>query len=233
MSTVTLAGIRGLFSDSNPNGSVTGATVQQLLDFLGGSTGELNPSTSGLWQTGSEGFLLNMPGVVSTGQILGATDGAWVSANRLYGGRVVCPRAATLRDITIQVGTQSGYISVAIYDTGDTTAGTYTARWQSNSGSQSLCPAPGWQVIGDPNLTVYAGQQLIFALTCDNTTATFLKNIYTPAAALPTNFMPCIGTNAPKPLILTTSAHPAPSSITEVNAQAGGNYMPIIIARYV
>lgn len=185
---------------------------------------------------GQEGLQENLPGLLATAPILGGTQATWPTVNRLYGVRVVAPRACTIHDMAISVAVQSGNISLAIYDTGDTSSGTYTALWRSGApaGTQTACPATGsWAVIGDPALAVYAGQQLIFAMSCDNLTASFLKTTCLGAAALPTNFIPCIGGASPKPVILENTAHPAPSSITEANAAANANYAPIIIARYV
>jgi hypothetical protein len=94
---------------------------------------------------------------------------AMTAANQLRGGRVACPIAGTIKDLYIDVGTSSGNISVAIYDTKPTTR---TQLWTSGA---IACPATGWQKIADPNITVDEGQQLLVVITADNTTATFLR----------------------------------------------------------
>lgn len=233
MPAVTLSTIRGNFNDANAAGSVNGATVQQLLDFLGGSIGEAGTTpVTGLWQSGSEGFVQNFPGVLSTAPIFGATQAAWPSANRLYGVRVTVPRACVLHDLAINVAVASGNVALAIYDTGDASAGTYSHLYLS--GSQT-CPSTtnAWSVVGaDPALSLYAGQQIIIAMACDNTTASFLKTSYLGVGAFPASYMPCLGTNNPKPLFLATSAFAPPNTISEANASATGNYVPLIIGRY-
>lgn len=189
--------------------------------------------TPGLNRVGLEGLLENFPGVIATSQIYSATQAVWPSVNRLYGVRVTAPRACVLHDLAINVAVASGNVALAIYDTGDTTPGTYTRLYTSGS---ITCPASTsvWSTVGtDPALTLYAGQQLILAMACDNTTASFLKASYLGVAQLPTNYMPLVSGNLPKPVFLTTTAFPPPSTITEVNASATGNYVPLIIGRYV
>jgi len=236
MPAVTLTSIRNNFSDANADGSVNGGTVQQLLDFLGGSIGQAGTTpVTGLWQTGSEGFCRNAPGVVGTlgPQEVNSVTTVFGGANRCYGGRVVMPRAGTLHDISILVSTLSGNISCAIYDTGEATSGTSYTRL-STSGAVACPTASQWNIVYDPAMTVYAGQQLIFMLSCDNTTAAFAGKGLGISYQLPANFMPCIGMNLPKMVVVSTAGtpHPCPSTITEAN-MAVTNTLFAIIGRLV
>ncbi len=145
-------------------------------------------------------------------------------ANFPRGWRVIVPRDGTLHDVAVGVAIQSGNLSVAVYDTGDTagsaSSGTRTLLWNSASAS---CPAVGWNVIGDPNLAVYENQQLEFLLNADNATASFLR---TPAlvsavnAQWPTTFNVVPGAALPKWFFQFASVGtltPWAASVTEAN----------------
>jgi len=155
-----------------------------------------------------------------------SSSAAWSAINQLRGGRVTCRKAGTVKNLYIFVGTASGNISVALYDTKVTTR---TQLWTSGA---IACPAAGFQKIGDPNITVDELQQLLAVITVDNTTATFLRkaggmagsagNII-PAVLLPSPEGAAVGDAA---MSLATS-HPAPGTITE-SAMGVGAILPCI-----
>lgn len=112
----------------------------------------------------------NLPGVVSLfGHPLGEGNAGPTTpqvANDGYGIRVKMPRSGVLHDLAVLPRTQSGNIDIGVY----TLSG--TARTLAyHSGSQA-CPAiNAWRVVGDPNLAVFAGQQLDLAIAFDNVVA--------------------------------------------------------------
>ena len=113
------------------------------------------------------------PNVAQTGGIA-----ALPAANRAQGFRVIVPVTGTLNQVHIYVGVSSGNIDVGILDT---TATTRNRLW--NSGSIACPAANGWRKIGDPGLSVSAGDHLDFYLNADNTTATFMRGLSLQTAA--------------------------------------------------
>lgn len=167
---------------------------------------------------GIEGVIRNAPGMCGT---LGPQEINAVSAlggtNRVYMGRVVIPKSGILHNLSIDIGTSSGNVDVAIYDLGDTTPGTYT---RLNSKGGVACPTgSAWQIIYDPAMPVIAGQQFAFAVGCDNTTATFGNKGVGTMPVLPTGFPLSPGGNLFKAAGVWTAGgtYICPSFITEAN----------------
>ena len=145
--------------------------------------------------------------------------------NTARGVRVTIPRSGTLVDLAVFVGTSSGNIDVGVYSTAATRARLYST-------GSIACPAAGaWAVVGDPNITVYAGQQLDLFLAADNTTATFARFLgaHADQPALPTDFWASDGA-APKLSFQATSVLPLPATIAEASV-ASTNAEHLIIAR--
>ena len=145
-----------------------------------------------------------------------------------YGARVVIPKAGTLTDLAIYVGTSSGNVDVGVFDTAPTT------RTKLYSTGSMACPAGGaWTVVGNPALAVNQGDQLDLVLACDNTTATFLRlTAVAGAAQLPANFWPSPVGGLPFVYWIKSSAFPLPATIAE-NTLGGTSFIPMVIARVV
>lgn len=96
--------------------------------------------------------------------------GAFTTANRAQGHRVIVPKTGTLNELSIYVGTSSGNVEAGILDTSATTR---NQLWTTGS---VACPAAnGWRKMGDPGIAVVEGDHLDFYVNCDNTTATFMR----------------------------------------------------------
>lgn len=98
------------------------------------------------------------------------------TANRGLFARVVVPENGTLAHIGINIVTSSGNVDVGIYSIGSTCEKLYST-------GTVPCPSAGWQVVGNPQLSVTADQELLFIITCDNLTATFGRLAYSGTLA--------------------------------------------------
>lgn len=98
--------------------------------------------------------------------LLGAT-GTSTAANGSFGVRCIVPRTGTLRDLSVLIATSSGNIDVGVYDD---TATTRNRLWSSGS---TASPGTGWRTIGDPQISVVAGQHIDLVIAADNATAAF------------------------------------------------------------
>jgi len=97
------------------------------------------------------------------------------------------PVTGVLHDVAIYVQTSSGNVSATVWDVGAAGA-TRNRLWSSGS---VACGAQGWQVVGDPSLSVTAGQLVALGIGCDNITATFgtIASLRSgPAANIPAAF---------------------------------------------
>lgn len=176
----------------------------------------------GNWGSGT-----GLPNMVATIDPRSCGSSTSLTANSGKGGRVIVPCDGTLHDIAIGVVTQSGNISVAIYDTGDTTPAVYTRLWTSGA---VACPAGGLQIVADPALAVTAGQQLVFFLTADNGTATFWRNNVAAANDLPAGYLKTTGGVSPRLFVGATTVHPAPTTIADASLTSSQVVM-LIMAR--
>ena len=86
--------------------------------------------------------------------------------NTEYANRIEVPRAGTISDFIILIGsTSSGNIDAAIQTFDGTT---YTRAW--SKGSTACPPANTWTSLGNPGITVTRGQIIFPTLAFDNTT---------------------------------------------------------------
>lgn len=139
----------------------------------------------------------------------------WPASNRLLAYRVVVPATGTLSAITIFVQASSGNIGLAIYDCGATTTNTFTRL--ATTGAVACPSGTAWQTVAGISLAVTAGQNLMFALSADNTT--FSTQIYSGSgntqgkSTLPTGFLPGGGTCAGVTGFYIATSHPPPTTI--------------------
>lgn len=160
-----------------------------------------------------------LPGLVapfapSQANALGGTG----LANRIVASRVIVPKEGVLTKFSFFVGTSSGNVIGAVYDTGDASAGNRTKLW--DSGSVAMGTGNNYQTLGDPNIAVKAGQALDFAIMLDNTTGTYarLTLAQQAQALLPTGFLPVAGGASPKIQWANNAASFAmPASIAEAS----------------
>lgn len=154
-----------------------------------------------------------------------------VTADRLYGVRVVVPKGGTLHDVSIFVaGSQGGNMKVGVYDTGDAASGSRTKLW--DSGTVAFQAGYGWQVAGDPALTVVSGQQLDLVVVDDAGQLIgqgFLGSYTNAEAQLPASFLPAAGGASPKlAWTFNWGAFSLPTSITEANCSVVSNAVALI-----
>jgi hypothetical protein len=146
-----------------------------------------------------------------------------VNANESRGIRVVCRQSGTLTDMAIFVGVQSGNIDVGVYSVASPRARLF------HTGSIA-CPAANvWTIVGQANVPVTAGQQLDFAISADNATASFLsmQAASGTVCTMPTNFW-AYGTGV-TPYILWLKAANFPLAASITDASLSGSGRPIFI----
>ena len=150
-----------------------------------------------------------------------------ITANSARGVRVVIPKTGTLRDIAVYQGATSGNISVAIYTADEPRSRVYT------TGAIASPAANGWRIIGDPMLSVVAGEQYDFAWSADNATAAIGRVALVPNTAikdLPAGFLSGV-TESPRLFWQGATLHPLPTSIAEADIAVAETGPPCIIAR--
>lgn len=169
--------------------------------------------------------------VVAPGDIFSGLAGyTTFGVNQMRACRCIVPKAGTLMDLYVNIGTVSGNVKGAVYDTGDALAGSRTALYSGGS----VAAAAGWLKLGDPNIAVTAGQHLDLAVLTDNATvsiARFAAGLSNPVT-LPTGFYTAAGGATPKlGWFNSVGAFTPPSAITEANANAGTTGLPFLMAR--
>lgn len=151
------------------------------------------------------------------------------TANDARGLRVVIPRDGVLRDLAVWVANQSGNLDIGVYNTASGTAGKLYS-----STSVACGAAAAWQVVGDPNLTVHAGDHLDLVLACDNAVATFAR-VAAPVSnlivQLPANYMPSPLGASPKTAWRGVTSFPLPPSFTEAAKTVSGGAIAFIMGR--
>lgn len=147
--------------------------------------------------------------------------------SNMWGSRVLIPYTGTLHDLSVFIGTSSGNIDIGILDT---TATTRNRLYHSGS---TASPGTGWRIIGDPALSVTAGDMVDFCITCDNNTITigFVGINAAAAQTLPTNFILSPLGGAPKMSWLATSNATVPATIAESSLAVANTSIPMLIAR--
>ena len=149
------------------------------------------------------------------------------SANEMRGQRVIIPRTGRLRDVAVWIGTSSGNIAAAVYDT------TGTTRNRLATSGSVAAGGGGWQIVFDPDIAVTAGDQIDLAVAADNATVTFGRfssAVSSGIADLPTGFVvaPLGGFN--KIMWSATSSFPPPSTLGE-GSMGNSNAGPFVMAR--
>lgn len=151
------------------------------------------------------------------------------AANRLTVCRVIVPVTGTLVDFRVFCGGVGNNVIGAVFDTGDSAAGSRTRLWSSGS----VAAVTGWLDLGDPNLAVTAGQQLDLGLITDGNTATFGRMaIPSGLADLPAGFWPVDGGASPKVAWRRdVGSFSVPTSVTEANCDASLASYTFLMAR--
>lgn len=175
-----------------------------------------------------EAFAPQYPALVAPYGPRFVTLAAAHSANEMRGTRVIIPRTGRLRDVTVWIGTQSGNIAAAVYDTTAT-----TRNRLATSGSVAAGAGGAWQTVFDPDLAVTAGDQIDLAVAADNGTVTFGRAssiVSSGIADLPAGFLvaPLGGFN--KVMWSATSSFPPPATLAEAS-MGNSNAGPFIMAR--
>lgn len=117
---------------------------------------------------------------------LNSSSAGFGSNANMCGFRAVMPKSGTLSGVSFYVITQSGNVAPAILDT---TATTRNVLW--NPGASAV-GAAGWQSLGNPGLTVSAGDQLDFAIGFSSGTVrvAYMTNANaTVSFSLPTGYL--------------------------------------------
>lgn len=190
----------------------TGVVVPQAADY------------ATLYQP-THNVVMPVPGFTVWNQAPGALN----AAGHCYGSRCIVPKSGTLHDLAIVVGTASGNIEVGVLDT------TATTRNRLYTTGTIACPTgTGWHIVGDPALSVTAGDHLDLYMSVDNVTATFSRHSSlgtTGEATLPANFL--VSPLGGSPIIMWDFTGGSIGTTTaETNlTNFGGTVAPIIIAR--
>lgn len=148
-----------------------------------------------------------------------------MNLNVLWGVRVVVPTTGTLHDLAVFPTTQAGNIEVGVMTAASTRALLYTS-------TAVACPAANaWGIVGDPALSVTAGDNLDFVFRSDTASSTWQRHVFpvTQMSQLPSGFLPTPG-SSPK-LAWTFAAQASiPATVSEANCTIT-NLMAGIIAR--
>ncbi len=225
---------------SNPGNSggkghlTTASAVNTPFDLAPGSNGTVLVADTG--QTGGLKWVgLNWGGLqeclypLSTGT---AANGlATSSAGMAKLCRVLINQTGTLDMVAVWIGTSSGNVSIAVYDTGQTTPAVATRL--ATTGAIACGTGNNWQTF-NPSLAVTAGQQLLFAMSTDNGTMTVLNSTAanTSATILPAGVFNTPGAAKVGCAFIAASAHPLPTSFADA-ALGTGNVHPLIFIGHV
>jgi hypothetical protein len=149
-------------------------------------------------------------------------------------GRALAPAGGHIQDVSVFTGgVVNGKTVVAILDCGEASGNHYTVLWESEA--KELTEASKRLTMGSPALSVIAGQQFMFGIMNNGTTASFGKN--TNAAnpgwyELGENYFPVAG--GAKPKMAGTFTYEALSfggigaTITEAQMSLGANVPGIL-----
>lgn len=152
------------------------------------------------------------------------TGNVW-AANQLKAVRVVCPVAGTLTDLAICVGTQSGNISVGVYDTnGDPQNRLFTT-------GAIACPAAGWTIVaaGSLGVTVTAGKVLDLAVSADNAVIVLNgANGTANVSVFPAPYYTAGGAVAGRATWGLAGGHPLPATVSDAAKAVSGNLLPLM-----
>ena len=145
-------------------------------------------------------------------------------ANFAFGSRVVIPRSGTLTDLAIYlVGVSAGNISAGVYSAETTRARLYTT-------GSIACPAAGsWQIVGDPNLEVEAGEQydLVFSASDGSIDPISHAASENNVVLLPDSYADG-ETAKPKLGWYKSASHPIPATFAEAGITVGATTFALI-----
>lgn len=211
----------GIMSSPGPptavtyGGILTAIAGDYTLDSLGNTWVCTVSGTPGTW-TAIVPVTNGVVTAIADTAMIGGTGHA--GTNTVHGSRIIVPYTGHLRSLAILVGTASGNAIPIVYDTGNTTTGSRTALW---TGSPiALAGTNIYQILGDPDLVVTAGQQVDLAFILDNNTATVGQTTTAQIGALqyPTGYNVVPGGASPKRAWTFVNGNfSAPSVITEAN----------------
>ena len=214
------------------NEAANAVNVIQLVSFDGGVHwfGEAAPQGAE-GPTGPEGssstdtYLGLIRPVYLSSSILPSEEAINATALKAYFNRIVIPKTGVLHDVTISNGSVvNGNHNVALFDTGQATAGKYTKLWES--GSVAAAGEKKWQSRRRPRSSaVVKGEQLLLAVMNSGTTHKFgiaKAAISGAVAELPASFIPTTGGAKPKVLGQHLFTELAFATITEANLEPGG-----------
>jgi hypothetical protein len=142
----------------------------------------------------------------------GFQTAAWPGANRGIYSRVI--GGGSISKVGIEVGVQSGNISVAVYRSTGVGVNATPAGAPAQSSGAVACPATGFQEVSLGAAVVVNPGDWLF-MSCDNTTATFGRHANTIAALGLTKGFVC----------RQDTAHPAPT----VGTLAATSYCPVLV----
>jgi hypothetical protein len=197
------AGTNGAISTVQDEG--TPLTVRPTLNFVGAGVtatdDAANTRTVITIPGGGGGSSLpttNIPGLVTPPELspLGLSGATAVALLAPKGVRARVPRAGNLRYLFCYIGTSSGNLAMAAYDTGEA-AGAGTRTLLTSSGPLASPGTNQWlvadlQALGKPVPAVTAGQELDLVVAADNATVTVGKAssaVNAAATALPAVFL--------------------------------------------
>lgn len=171
-----------------------------------------------------------------SGEVVGV-EGAWAMptggtcshlANFMRGIRIMVPRSGILCDLHELVASIGSGLNVrgAVYDTGEALAGSYSRLWLG----EAVAGATGWLKLGDPDLEVAAGQELVLAAAFSATQGSaFGQAVPAGHHTLPTGF-DRRGLAFRRVLLGAASSATPPAAITNANFTADTS-CPRLIAR--
>lgn len=209
---------------------------KRILD-PGGSTGEvLTRQSDGSWKAaGAPSAVPVSPGIVvpiiSGNPRADALAGA-PGARAARGNRVRVPVSGkSLRSFSYCVGVSSGNVIGFIMDVGEAASGVYTKLW--DSGSVAVGAANNWQNLGDPDLAVTTGQELVFWIVFDNGTASYGRSTNAVVGIHDTATFPVPAGIADAILTFSTTlaSFAAPATLAHSAGLGGNTTAPQIVAR--
>lgn len=159
-----------VFDGSLPAGSRTQlAGAQSLVADGSGASVSVSPQNLTLDQKYQQRIpRLVGPALIGGGFFMTAILAGVVNQGRFC--RAIIPESGTLHDLAAFCGVSGGNVIGCIYDCGEIADGVRTLLWAGSSVAASAS-APVWQVLGDPNLPVTAGQHLDFGFIVDSTSS--------------------------------------------------------------
>lgn len=167
--------------------------------------------------------------------LIPSTESVIGTAFRAFFCRCVAPITGVLHDLTVFNGTVvNGNHNVAIFDTGQTTAGKYTPLYETGTVAAAGESKP--QVIGSPELHVVAGEQYLLAVMNSGTThkfGSFPTASHNAWYQLPSSFDPVPGTAFPKLLGQHNYAELKYAAISEAELEVEATPLVGLLGRIV